>query len=250
MQKILFLSKSLWLRQKYNDAFKALNNIKLRDDFSVSFVYADEKVLLTKAELADLTGQTQTAYDSIAVKYSVQPTNKLRAALLKYGSKLGKDSTAIDKEILKSRMAKAVQATPFSLVEFQTGQKISLNDFKGKVVLLTYWFPGCGPCRAEFPHFENVLKKFSKDQVVYLGINGMPNQDDYVVPFMKGTGYSFKPLKIDVNADPGNLTAFAYPTNYLIDRNGNIIYSKFMIGQSNERTLELMISELVNNPVP
>lgn len=242
--------KKLMTAQKYNEAHEVLNNIKLRDDFSVSFVYVAEKVLLAKAELADLEGQTQAAYDSITVKYCAQPADKLRTVLLKYGTKLGKDSTTIDQEISKCRMAKAKQATPFSLVEYQTGQKVSLNDFKGKVVLLTYWFPGCGPCRAEFPHFENVLKKFSKDQVVYLGINGMPGQDNYVIPFLKATGYSFKSLKVDINADPGNLTAFAYPTNYLIDQNGNIIYSKFMIGQSNERTLELMISELINNPVP
>jgi len=241
--------KKLMAAQKYNEAHEALNNIKLEDDFSLSFVHAAEKVLLTKAELADLGGQTQAAYDAIAVKYCVAPTDKLRTVLLKYGTKLGKDSTTIDQEISKCRMAKAKQATPFTLVEYQTEQKVSLNDFKGKIVLLTFWFPGCGPCRAEFPHFETVLKKFSKDQVVYIGINGMPEQDDYVIPFLKSTGYSFKALKDDKEADLGNLTTFGYPANYLIDRNGKIIYSKFQIGQSNERTLELMISELVNNPV-
>ncbi|NRF38296.1 TlpA disulfide reductase family protein [Pedobacter foliorum] len=239
--------KKLMAAQKYNEAHEALNNIKLTDNFSLSFVNAAEKVLLTKAELADLLGQTQAAYDTIALKYSAQPTDKLRTLLLKYGIKLGKDTAEIDQEISKNRMAKAIPATPFTLLEYQTGQKVSLNDFKGKVVLLTFWFPGCGPCRAEFPHFENVLKKFSKDQIVYLGINGMPEQDDYVIPFMKSSGYSFKALKDNKEADLGNLTSWGYPSNYLIDQNGKIIYSKFMIGQSDERTLELMISELVYN---
>ncbi|MCX2453761.1 TlpA disulfide reductase family protein [Pedobacter sp. PLR] len=111
--------------------------------------------------------------------------------MLKYATKLGKDSILVDQEIGAMRHANAEPTTNFSFQTYESGSKISLEDLKEKVILLTLWFPGCGPCRAEFPHLESVIKKFSTNQVAYIGINGMPEQDDFVIPFMRSTGYSF-----------------------------------------------------------
>jgi thiol-disulfide isomerase/thioredoxin len=113
------------------------------------------------------------------------------------------------------------------------------------VVLITFWFPGCGPCRAEFPHFENVVKKYNKKELVYLGINVLPNQDDYVLPFMKGTKYSFMPLKATSDWAEKNYGVRGEPTNFLLDKEGNIVFANFRTDQNNERTLELMINSLL-----
>ena len=69
-------------------------------------------------------------------------------------------------------------------------------------------------------------------------------QDPYVVPFMKQSGYSFTPVR-DEPEKRGNLPARGAPTNYLIDKKGNIIFANFRTDRDNERTLELMIRELL-----
>ncbi|HUW92662.1 MAG TPA: TlpA disulfide reductase family protein, partial [Bacteroidales bacterium] len=147
-------------------------------------------------------------------------------------------------DVHANRYATVVPATPFSLLAYITHDTISLDEFKGKVILLTYWFPGCGPCRGEFPNFENVIRKFKGKDVVYLAINIAPEQDEYVVPFVRSSGYSFIPLK-DEPEKRGNLTARGAPTNYLLDRDGNIIFKNFRTDDRNERTLELMIQSLL-----
>jgi len=113
------------------------------------------------------------------------------------------------------------------------------------VVLLTYWFPGCGPCRVEFPHFEAVLKKFKTSDIAYLGLNLEPSQDEAVLPFLKESGYTFTALHDAWGRNKGNLPANGAPTNYLIDRKGRIIFSNFRIDTENEKTLELMIKEML-----
>lgn len=229
------------------EALSVLKTIDLNNTWSVSFIAADETLILFKAEAADAANQTQTAYDSIASYYSKEPSDRLYATLLSYGARLHMDSNKVDKDILEIREKGAHMAMPFTLKNYLTSKEVSLSDYKGKVVLLTYWFPGCGPCRAEFPHFESVLKKFNSKEVIYLGINGVKEQDDYVIPFMKSTRYSFIPLKENINRNNGNLRAISYPTNYLIDQQGRIVFSNFMIDGTNERMLEIMIGELLEN---
>jgi len=128
---------------------------------------------------------------------------------------------------------------------YTSDKKAALADYKGKVVLLTFWFPGCGPCRAEFPHFENVLKRFQGKNIVYLAVNVDPIQDDYVLPFLQGTGYSFVPLRGTAEWAAQTYKVSGQPTNFLIDGHGRIVFSNFQISENNERKLELMIASML-----
>ncbi len=66
-----------------------------------------------------------------------------------------------------------------------------------------------------------------------------------MIPFLKSSGYTFTPLAEDEKRDKGNLPSPGAPTNYLIDQDGRIIYSNFMIHGDNERMLELMIESML-----
>jgi thiol-disulfide isomerase/thioredoxin len=206
---------------------------------------AAEEIALLKASLEASAGRTQQAYDSLLKFQSSKPSDKISKTLSTYAARLGKNEAAVQHDLRTLLDQKAKQATPFTLDAYFTKNKISLSDYKGKVILLTYWFPGCGPCRGEFPHFENVLKKFKGKDVVYLGINIVREQDPYVIPFLKSSGYTFTPLAEDAKRDKGNLPSPGAPTNYLIDQEGRIIYSNFMIHGDTERMLELMIESML-----
>ncbi|MES2829369.1 MAG: redoxin domain-containing protein [Bacteroidota bacterium] len=231
--------------KKYIEAERLLKLIKLNDDFSMSYVKASDKIAAIKETILMGTGRGESILDTLIVKYKKSPSFKLRNQINRYAAQFGKDSVELYQAISASWLEKMKRATDFTLTSY-SGEKVALADLKGKVVLLTYWFPGCGPCRGEFPHFENVLQKFDKDRIVYLGINAVAEQDPYVIPFMKSTGFSFTPLKIDKDWDPGNLPAFGYPQNYLIDQQGMIIMSGFMINEDNEDMLELKIKAVLS----
>src|SRR5690606_19483011 len=86
------------------------------------------------------------------------------------------------------------EAKPFSIDSFDSEKKITLEDLKGKITLLTFWYPACGPCRGEMPHFENAIKGFDREKFQYLGINIYREQDNLIKPFLDNTGFSFTPL--------------------------------------------------------
>jgi thiol-disulfide isomerase/thioredoxin len=211
----------------------------------VQISFIAESLLLIKAQVADAANHTEAAYDTLRNFYIKSPSDTLQKAMLYYGSKLGLTNVQVKSDVKKMRDSTAKQATDFSLYNYLTKKYMSLADFRGKVILLTYWFPGCGPCRGEFPFFEKIIRKFNRNNVAYLGLNVEPSQDDYVAPFLKSSGFSFIPLRDNWNRQKGNLEAPGAPTNYLIDQDGRIIFSNFRINEENENTLEIMINDLL-----
>jgi thiol-disulfide isomerase/thioredoxin len=226
--------------KNYKEAFIELNQVVLP-----RFNYIDDFISLKKASLQQKTGDVKTAYDSLAEKFAKLPTDELYAALELYGKEIGKDKEQITNDIKTIRNSKAVAAYPFNLGLYSSKDSLNLNDLKGKVVLLTFWFPGCGPCRAEFPHFQAVINKFKSGDVAYLGINVAPEQDPYVAPLIKSAAYSFIPLRGSHAFALKNYAVQGEPENFLIDKDGKIIFKNFRIDQKNHRTLELMIASLL-----
>ena len=245
--------QDLEMAEKVVDADKALDQNHPADAVTAlatvhpsKYSGSRETIVLLRAKAIDATGNTMEAFDSLLVFYSREPSDEGHDVMLTYAAKMGKDAAWVDEAVAGKRMAAAKEAPVFDLYAYQTGHSVSLKDYRGKVVLLTFWFPGCGPCRGEFPHFQEVLKKFKGQDIAYIGINVVPGQDPYVLPFMQSSGYSFTPLR-----DKDQMAQKAYhvrgePSNYLIDRDGRIIFSDFMIQNPKaQRMLELMIGSLV-----
>ena len=209
--------------------------------------YGGMDILILKNKTLDAAGKTQDAYQNILKSYARTPSPEIKEILMGYGKKLGKNAAAIESEVWYVRDTASKQAPPFTMYNYFTTQNTSLSDLKGKVVLFTYWFPGCGPCRGEFPHFENAIRKFKgRSDFAYIGINIVEYQDDYVLPFMKQSGYSFTPLRDNANWTKGPMdNRGAAPVNFLVDKEGNIIFFNFRTDGDNEDELEMMISQML-----
>lgn len=234
--------KKLEQEHRYQDAVAELNQARLPNYNEIG-----DFIALKKSALLDEAGDVKAAYDSLTTKFAKLPTDVFYAALLKYANKIGKSPVQVDKDIENIRNSSATPAYPFDLGRYDSDGKLNLKDLRGKVVLLTFWFPGCGPCRDEFPHFEAVINKFKGKKVVYVGINVDPYQDPYVLPLMKNAHYTFIPLRGSNEFAKRYYGVDGDPTNFLIDQNGNIIFKDFRIDGSNQRTLEMMIDTLLNN---
>jgi thiol-disulfide isomerase/thioredoxin len=67
-------------------------------------------------------------------------------------------------------MARAKMAPPFAVTTIN-GQRLSLDDLKGKVVLIDFWATWCGPCREALPHMQQIARKFQGQPLVILSVS-------------------------------------------------------------------------------
>jgi peroxiredoxin len=80
------------------------------------------------------------------------------------------DRQRAQRYIEEPELARARLAPPFAVTTLD-GQRISLDDLTGKVVLIDFWATWCGPCREALPHVRDIARKFQGQPLVVLSIS-------------------------------------------------------------------------------
>ncbi|WP_116809462.1 TlpA family protein disulfide reductase [Steroidobacter cummioxidans] len=118
--------------------------------------------------------------------------------------------------------ASSTQAPTFTLPS-RAGDNVSLEQLKGKVVMLNFWASWCGPCRTEMPLLEQMHKRYSSLGFTLVGVNVEANTAD-AERWLKDTPVSF-PVLFDRDSKVSKLyDVNAMPSTVFIDRKGNIRY--------------------------
>ncbi|RMF01371.1 MAG: TlpA family protein disulfide reductase [Chloroflexi bacterium] len=122
------------------------------------------------------------------------------------------------------------------------GESIRLSQFKGKPVVVNFWATWCGPCRAEFPEFQQAAVD-NADTLVILGVNSTSaDQAANVPPFLEEFGVTF-PVVLDEDGDVVDAyNVLGLPTTVFIDSDG--VINEVFTGPLNKAYIESKISEL------
>jgi len=138
----------------------------------------------------------------------------------------------------------ALGATPpFSFTDMD-GNVISSENTKGKVVVLNFWYIGCGPCRAEMPALNDVYASFRNDtNVVFAAVTFDPRAN--VQSFLSKKAFHW-PIVTDAEADIKQFRIRSYPKSIIIDREGKIIL-KTGSHEKIDELLRLNIQNAIDN---
>ena len=111
-------------------------------------------------------------------------------------------------------------APDFTLTRFDTGEKVSLSDLRGKPVILNFWATWCRPCRAEMPTLQAAYERYGDDLLV-VGVD-QGEEGAVVGPFLEEFGISF-PILLDGDMAVGReYRILGLPTTFFIDSQGII----------------------------
>jgi peroxiredoxin len=148
-----------------------------------------------------------------------------------------------------NKSGKVIYAPDFTL-QTMSGEIVSLSDFRGKPVMLTFWKINCPACQLQIPYIQAGYDEWPSETIAVLTINvgdSIPAIQNYVTS---------QKLTFPVLLDPGGSIAKTYgipgvPTTFLIDSDG--ILKAYRIGafqsrQAMEDALKSTFSPLVLTP--
>ena len=112
------------------------------------------------------------------------------------------------------------------------GNTVKSSDlFSGKAVtVVNFWFTTCNPCVGELAELDALNKELAEKGGSLIGVNTFTlDGDEAAISEAKDVlakkGATYQNVYFDSDGEAGKFTTniFAYPTTYVVDRNGNIV---------------------------
>ncbi|HXM45373.1 MAG TPA: TlpA disulfide reductase family protein [Bryobacteraceae bacterium] len=111
-------------------------------------------------------------------------------------------------------------APAFALKD-SSGKTVTLNDFRGKVVLLDFWATWCHGCKQEIPWFSEFEKAYHAQGLAVVGVSMDEGGWNVVKPFLAETHVPYRMLLGD-DATAKRYGIRSLPDTFLIDRDGRL----------------------------
>ncbi|MBI3911414.1 MAG: TlpA family protein disulfide reductase [Armatimonadetes bacterium] len=109
------------------------------------------------------------------------------------------------------------------------GDRVRLSELTRKnVVLVTFWFYGCEACRTEFPHLQKMYDELKARGLEVVAINAIDSRER-IESYQQEGKFTFRLLQAPradgqpVSEVVKKYRVSAYPTNYLIGKDGKVL---------------------------
>ena len=148
-----------------------------------------------------------------------------------------------NREIEPTSLIRVHDSAPeFSLTE-TAGNRFSLAEQRGKVVLVNFFATWCGPCRIELPELQKLWDQHRENPEFAMLIIGREETDESLAEFIAETGHTF-PIAADPERRAYELYAEQYiPRTYLISREGKVVFASVGFRDDEFQTLVAELSD-------
>jgi tetratricopeptide (TPR) repeat protein len=234
------LGLALMRKGDAKQAIATLETVEAKED-------VDGRVALALSRAYAATGDYGRAYDAAAAAVARNPEPKSRETLVEAAKAAGRTATEADAAVLALREASAYAAHDFDLASLGGGN-VSLTSLRGKVVLLNFWFPGCGPCRAEFPHLQKLYETYKARGLEVVAVD-VTSDDPGATRFMKDKGISFVSLKGATDEVARKYGVNATPHTFVIGRDGRVYFAQIGFDETTgDEILRSILEPLLARP--
>ncbi len=213
-----YINKYIYLKStKYkNRNFSFENYLEFSNNYSKTEVEQLSKLLYlnTEMELASYNNKFEKLEDFLQLSDSIADNSTSEYVKIV--------ATDLRKKYINKNKLN-IPAPLFKLPD-RNDNTVSLNDFKGKYVYIDFWAVWCNHCREHHKEFSLIKEKFG-DNIVFISIS-VDRLKKYMIKYLDDhKDYDWIFLWAgDKSKIVSDYKIFAYPVNFLINNEGEIIY--------------------------
>jgi len=116
------------------------------------------------------------------------------------------------------------EAAPSVTFKTLSGEQLTTESLKGKVVLVNFWATSCSTCIQEMPEMVETYKKYQDRGLELIAVAMNYDPPNYVLNYAQTRAL---PFKVALDADGSAAKSFGdvklTPTTFVIDKDGNIV---------------------------
>ena len=114
------------------------------------------------------------------------------------------------------------EVVPNFTLPADNGRNVSLEDFRGRIVVLNFWASWCGPCIDELPSLKKFADKYQNTNLLVLGVSLDEDPEAYK-DFLVQNQILFPNLRNPSHSVSEMYGTFKLPETYIISRDGHLI---------------------------
>ena len=124
------------------------------------------------------------------------------------------------------------------------GEEIVSSQLKGKVIVINFWFIACPPCQKEIPDLNLLVEEYkNRNDIVFLGF--ATDTEKRLGTFLAESQFKYKIIPQSMSIAEDFLVG-AYPTNFVIDKNGIVTYAQTGLGEDTISEIQEAIKKALN----
>ena len=113
------------------------------------------------------------------------------------------------------------QAAPNFTVSTISGQQVSLENYRGRVLVLDFFATWCQPCRASIPHLVGMNRKYGQQGLYVLGMSADEDGEKAVKAFADKYRISY-PVALAGESTLADFGVRSVPVMFVIDKKGRV----------------------------
>ena len=213
---------------------------EIKDVIHYSRYWINKKSMLPQRRkmYGESTENGRQAIDSYDFAISIDELNQDYQVVPKFFD----HTTVIEKVTEHENLETGTIAPAFTAINLKNNKIVTLNDLKGKVILLDFWYLSCMPCKILTPKIQQLYEKFTKADVAVIGINTIDTSSKDIRAYL-----AKKKITFPQYYQTGNLAKayklYAYPTIVVVGKDGKIKLLEIGFNDDIEEKLEQTIKK-------